>query len=254
MRRIVLCEGPADIAALREIGISLFGAQVQRTPLSAGAAGETRKLLLTVQGSQVEITAVERAKSGLPGALATKLHGLPFENSSDDRDALERITVLFDPDAESPDRMHASLADAVSASAKAWKLDGSPGDWVARRDASEAVIVRVVPWRSPGSVVDGLPDWQNLERLLCHVAAAAYPAEAETVERWLGELSKAGKNPSWKAALHLWCAVVEPKADESNAPARFLHQNQTCRPHALEAIRQVSLFNDLSTALGFSQS
>jgi hypothetical protein len=254
MRRIVLCEGPADIAALREIGISLFGAQVQRTPLSAGAAGETRKLLLTVQGSQVEITAVERAKSGLPGALATKLHGLPFENSSDDRDALERITVLFDPDAESPDKMHASLADAVSASAQAWKLDGSPGDWVAHRDASQAVILRAVHWRSPGDVVDGLPDRQNLERLLCHVTAVAHPNEAKMVERWLSEISEAGRKPGWKAALHLWCALVEPKTDESNAPARFLHQNQTCRPHARVAIEQVSLFKDLSLALGFSQS
>jgi hypothetical protein len=82
----------------------------------------------------------------------------------------------------------------------------------------------------------------------------AYPTEAKTVERWLGEISEAGKQPSWKAALHLWCALVEPKADESNAAARFLHQNETCRPHARTAIEQVSLFKDLSLALGFSQS
>lgn len=254
MKRIVLCEGPADIAALREIGVSLFGAQVQRNPPSAGAAGETRKLLLIVQGSEVEITAVERAKSGLPGALATKLHGLPVENSADDLSALERITVLFDPDDEPPERMYARLVDAACASAKAWKLDGSPGDWVARRNATQVVIVRAVPWRSPGSVIDNLPDSQNLERLLCHVTAVAYPSEAKIVGRWLGEISEAGKKLSWKAALHLWCALVEPKADESNAAARFLHQNQTCRPHARAAIEQVSLFKDPSTALGISQS
>lgn len=254
MRRLVLCEGPADIAALREIGISFFGAKPLPIPRSAGAAGENRKLLLLIEGSEVEITAVQRAKSGLPAALAIKLHGLPVENSSDDPNALERITVLFDPDDESPEETCVRLAAEVSANAKAWKLDGSPRDWVARRNANQTVIVRAVPWRSPGDVVDGLPGWQSLERLLCHVTAVAYPTEAKTVERWLGEISEAGKQPSWKAALHLWCALVEPKADESNAAARFLHQNETCRPHARTAIEQVSLFKDLSLALGFSQS
>jgi hypothetical protein len=254
MRRLVLCEGPADIAALREIGISFFGAKPLPIPRSAGAAGENRKLLLLIEGSEVEITAVQRAKSGLPAALAIKLHGLPVENSSDDPNALERITVLFDPDDESPEETCVRLAAEVSANAKAWKLDGSPGDWVARRNGNQAVILRAVSWRSPGNVVDGLPDWQNLERLLCHVTAVAYPSEAKIVERWLGEISGPGKKPSWKAALHLWCALVEPKSDESNAAARFLHQNQTCRPHARAAIEQVSLFKDLSLALGFSQS
>ena len=131
--------------------------------------------------------------------------------------------------------MHARLASEVSVGAKHWKLDGGPGDWVARRSV-QAVIVCAVHWRSPGNVVDGLPDRQNLERLLCHVTAVAYPTEAQTVERWLGEMSEAGKKPSWKAALHLWCALVGPKADEPNAPARFLHQDKTCQPHAREAI------------------
>jgi len=251
MRRLVLCEGPDDIVALREIGLSLFGAEVQRNPPWAGPAGETRKLFLTIQGGDVEITAVERAKSGLAGALATKLHGLPVDNSSDDPNALERITVLFDPDDEPTEKLCARLADEVAANAKAWKLDGSSGDWVARRDAGRDVIVRAVRWRSPGEVVGGLPNLQNLERLLCHVAALAYPTEAEMVERWLGEISKAGKKPSWKAALHLWSALVEPKSDPV---AKFLRQNKICRPHVQPALEHVSLFKDLSTALGFSQS
>ena len=97
---------------------------------------KTGSCFLLIEGSEVEITAVQRAKSGLPEALATKLHGLPVESSSDDPNALERITVLFDPDDESPEKMHARLAAEVSANAKAWKLEGSPGDWVARRNAT----------------------------------------------------------------------------------------------------------------------
>ena len=178
MKRVVLCEGPSDITALREIAISLFGAKVLRNPPSAGPGGVSRKLLLAIQANEVEITAVERAKSGLPEALATQLLGLPVEDRATDPNALERITVLFDPDDESPEKMYARLAAQVSAEAKAWKLEGKPGDWVARRDASESVALRAVPWRSPGDVVDGLPDYQNLERLICHIAASAYPDQA----------------------------------------------------------------------------
>jgi hypothetical protein len=114
------------------------------------------------------------------------------------------------------------------------------------------VVVRAVPWRAPGGTVDGLPDSQNLERLLCHVAAMAYPDKAKAVERWLGEMSSTGDSPSWKAAMHLWCALVEPKATESNATARFLRQNEVCRPHVTGVVRQVSLFKDLSEAFGIS--
>jgi len=148
--------------------------------------------------------------------------------------------------------MHASLADAVSASAQAWKLDGSPGDWVAHRSQPGCDPARG-PLALSRDVVDGLPDRQNLERLLCHVTAVAHPNEAKMVERWLSEISEAGRKPGWKAALHLWCALVEPKTDESNAPAGF--STRTDLPAACtRRIEQVSLFKDLSLALGFSQS
>jgi hypothetical protein len=251
MRRVVLCEGPEDITAIREIAILLFEAKTTSTQ-TPGAAGQPRKLSLNIQGCDVEITAGRRGKSGLPEELATKLLGLSVDNLGSAPNALQQITVLFDPDEEPRHRMYARLEEQIAAEAKSWKLEGQPGDWIARRNASETVVVRAVHWRSPGSVVDGLPDYQNLERLICYVAAKAYPQEAKMVERWLGEISAADKEPCWKAALHLWCALVEHKADERNAAARFLHQNDTCRPHVREAIQEVSLFRDLSQALGFS--
>ena len=182
-----------------------------------------------------------------------ELNQLPIKDRPDDPNALQCITVLFDPDDELPEKMWVRLADGVSAKAPKWSLEGSPGHWTARRGADEVVIVCAVHWRSPGDIVDGLPDKQNLERRLCYVAALAHPNEAKIVERWLGEIPQDGNKPSWKAALHLWCALIEPKASESNAAARFLHQNETCRPHVRSAIEQVSLFKDLSAALGFSQ-
>lgn len=251
MKRVVLCEGPEDVTAIREIATLLFDAKVQRTP-TAGAAGQPRQLFLSVQGCDVEITAGRRGKSGLPEELATKLLGLSVDDLGTAPNALQQITVLFDPDEEPLDRMYTRLVDRIAAEARSWKLEGQPGDWIARRNASETVVVRAVHWRSPGSVVDGLPDCQNLERLVCYVAAKAYPQEAKIVERWLGEIHATEKKPCWKAAVHLWCALVEHKSDERNAAARFLHQNDTCRPHVREAIREVSLFKDLSQALGFS--
>lgn len=254
MRRAVLCEGPDDVAALRELSISLFGATVLRRPTTAGPAGESRQLYLTVGQNEIVVTACRNGKSGLPGLLVAQLSQMPIKDRPEDPYFLQCITVLFDPDDEPSEMMYARLAEEVSAKATAWRLEGRPGDWSAHRNTDETVSVRAIPWRSPGDVVDGLPDKQNLERLLCHVAATAYPNEARIVERWLGEIPRGKQEPSWKAALHLWCALIEPKASESTAPARFLHQNQTCQPHVRGAIEHVSLLRDLSAALGLPRA
>ena len=104
-------------------------------------------------------------------------------------------------------------------------------------------VAATVHNRAPGGVVDGLPDFRNLERVLCEVLARAYEAEAEIVERWLTEIQS--RKPGWKAAVHLWCALVEEKASEGNIAARVLHQNSACKPHALAVLREAGLLADL---------
>ena len=132
--------------------------------------------------------------------------------------------------------------------------DTHPGcarTWTARREEGEELSLCAIPWRAPGPVVDGLPDNQNIERLLCAVAARAYPTEASIVERWLTKIqSVRNKAPKWKAALHLWCALVDEGASETNAAARFLHDNRALKPYVQQTLEEVKLWNDLRPLLG----
>src|SRR5262249_41264224 len=77
-RRIVLCEGPDDVAALREIATGIFRAV---TPASAGrtdastsgAAGQARGQVLLAGRARIEIRAVKTAKSQLAKAVPTEV-------------------------------------------------------------------------------------------------------------------------------------------------------------------------------------
>ena len=104
-------------------------------------------------------------------------------------------------------------------------------------------------WRAP-TFLDELPDLSNLERLLCGIAQLAYPKEAKVVERWLVEMNASTRSHAWKAALHLWCALVDPKTDERGAPARFLHQNEDCKAHVRPFLERVGLLRELTPLLG----
>lgn len=252
-RRIVLCEGPDDVAALREIAIGIFGAAVPRSGASstetrAGAAGQARGQLVLAGRTRIEIRAVKNAKSQIAKALATELAQLPPQIGGDGDQRIRQVAAVFDPDGEGAERFHRDVEREVGRGAKAWRFTAVKGGgvWIAQRDAGERLLVRAVAWRGPGAPVDGLADHQNLERLLCAIAARAYPAEATLVERWLTEIAQVRSAAAgWKAALHLWCALVEEKASDANAAARFLHQNKVCLPCVEPALREVSLLRDL---------
>jgi len=154
---------------------------------------------------------------------------------------------------------HAELEEAVREHATAWTLAvaGAPGVWVAERNLEDRVEVRAVDWRAPGGVLDGLPDEKNLERLLCAVLASAYPEEAPKVERWLTEIGEARaqarpalKSATWKAAIHVWLALIYEKVDEINAATRVLHQQDRCKSHVEPILEQVGLLRDLLPLLG----
>jgi hypothetical protein len=99
------------------------------------------------------------------------------------------------------------------------------------------LFITAIPWRSGDPVVDDLPDTQSLDRLLCAIAGRAHPGHTAMVERWLREArAELGVQPKWKAALHLWCALVEPAASPVNAATRFLGQNHNCTPHVSPAL------------------
>lgn len=244
--RHILCEGPDDLTALREIGLHAFGAQLDRqgAQRGAGAGGEARKALLRTATARVEIVAGRSGKSALPKEIAADLAQLPPQIEPQGEATVDKIAVVFDPDGDPEATFHRDIEKNVATQAKGWSLASkSPGAWTATREPGEIVEVVAIPWRAPGGVVDGLPDFRNLERVLCAVLARAYQAEAEIVERWLTEIQS--RKPGWKAALHLWCALVEEKASEVNIAAKVLHQSAACKPHAIAVLREVGLLADL---------
>lgn len=244
--RHILCEGPDDLTALREIALHAFGAQLDRqgAQRGAGAGGEARKAFLRTANARVEIIAGRSGKSALPKEIAADLAQLPPQIEPQGEATVDIIAVVFDPDGDPEASFHREIEKNIAGQATDWALaPKAVGAWTATREPGEIVGLVAIPWRAPGNVIDGLPDYRNLERVLCAVLARAYQPEAEIVERWLTEIQN--RKPGWKAALHLWCALVEEKASETNAAARVLHQNTACRPHALDVLREAGLLTDL---------
>jgi hypothetical protein len=251
MRRLFICEGPDDLAALRELFILIYEATVIKTGKPLPAAGEARSQMLRVKDQEIELIASPGAKSGLGDMAALLLEGAPRGDWTTDPAAIKWVCVVYDPDEQDENAYCAELSAAIERRARSWNVrQVSTGEWTAERGPFERVLIRAIPWRGPGPVADSLADKQSLDRLLCAVAARAFPDDALMVNKWLMELNTLGKNPGWKAALHLWCALVEEKASELNAPVRFLHQNPTCKPHVRGIVEEVSLLNDLTSLLG----
>lgn len=262
MRRLIFCEGPDDLNALRAIAQHLRWAQAPSRGATPGA-GQARSMRLQAGEAQIEIRvpsktggATGEGKSALARMVAAELDVLPPQMGARDESSVAVVGVVFDPDGETVTSFHAEVERAVRAHASKWALSsaGAPGVWRAQREASEVVEVRAVDWRAPGGVVGGLPDHMNLERLLCAVLAAAYPGEVARIERWLAELGAVRKDagrkpPGWKAAIHLWLAAVYEKADDLNAASRFLHQQSECKPHVESILAQTGLLSDLRPLL-----
>jgi hypothetical protein len=244
--RHVLCEGPDDLTALREIALYAFGAQIERAPAQVSAGGEARQAILRTGNTKTMIIVGRGGKTRLPVELAADLAQLPPQMSPQDEAAVEMIAVVFDPDGDPEETFHKEIEAKVADAAPGWSLSPEgAGAWIATRGAGERVGVRAIPWRAPGGVVDGLADHRNLERVLCAVLVRAYPGEAQIVGRWLTEIHAQGRAPGWKAALHLWCALVKESANELNAAAQFLRQDKACKPHSLDVLREVGLLADL---------
>lgn len=263
MKRLVLCEGPDDLNALRAIAQHLGWARPAAAATAAGA-GQERRAILAAGDTRIEIRvpsktggATGEGKSALARMVADGLHMLPPQIGPGDESSVGLVGVVFDPDDATVPSFHAEVENAVRTHAREWVLAGigAAGVWSARREAGELLEVRAVHWRAPGGVVDGLPDQMNLERLLCAVLVAAYPQDVEHIERWLTEIREvskaAGRKPgTWKAAIHVWLAAVHEKADDINAASRFLHQQRECKPHIERILAETGLLDDLRPLLG----
>jgi hypothetical protein len=160
------------------------------------------------------------------------------------------IGVVFDPNGAPVSTLHKKVADALRDGAPAWRTEVvAPGRWTARRANHEIIEIQAVHWRATTPIIRGLPDEQNLERLLHDVLAQAFTNEMALIERWLGEMAATGRSPSWKGVIHLWCALTDDKASEITVSERFLGQNKTCAPVAARVLQQTGLLADLAPLL-----
>jgi hypothetical protein len=253
--RWILCEGPEDVAAVREIATRFFGAKKDPTGggSSPGAGREIR--LRTPREGLLRVTAVPNAKSALPGYLATALSGRPPQTGARGDELVRRLVALYDPDEEGEPGFVRRVGDALRTKATDWTIQAHStcrgGAWLMRREDAK-VLVRTLAWRAGGDDHVALPRVQNLERVLCRVLVRAYPAEVEIVDRWLAEIGDwRGSEPKrramkWKAAIYLWSALVADHVPMQGAPDQFLGQHDPCKPHVESVLREAGLYGEFA--------
>lgn len=229
-QRLVLVEGPDDVAALRELGTRLFLAKKKEQASKPGA--RRKEAFISPSGISIELSIGLNAKDGLPKAVLQAVNGLPAQISGDEA-RTEKMAVFYDPDADKPGDFEARIDKELKALASSWKVQkNTPGHWLLRRDQEEAIELRAIAWKGAGALLDGLPDEQNLERLICQIMGSAYAGEQQRIETWLTAIQGARpllklKAPKWKAATLLWAALVDDQAtSEVGIASRFMGQHK----------------------------
>jgi hypothetical protein len=110
--RELFVEGPDDVGAIRELGTRFFGAQIPRPQtLGTKRASEDRTATVHISGGRtLKVVAARDGKSGLARMLENHLRARPPFTRRERRETQPgALGVLFDPDAESESKFHASI-------------------------------------------------------------------------------------------------------------------------------------------------
>lgn len=247
----IFTEGPDDVAALSEILFRWHNAAVDRSVSPSTAREREHRLrLLTADKSAVRgtvaITALGK-RDGLDDALMTFLRTRPIDATLRDRAA-----VVYDPDERATSDVEDALDTRLRSLETEWMIERNGPAWtLTRKELPQTIHVRTIAWTHPGAVLGGLPDRQNLERVLCAISARAWPAGDAVVAQWLQAIREFRANngvaraPTWKAAVHLWCALVDDAATEAAAVKRFLGQNPSALPFVRETLDEARIVTSL---------
>jgi len=128
-RRIILCEGPDDVAILREVLRRRFGC-------SEPSGNKVDHVTLrTDSGQLLELIRVRRAKSQL-AAMATSLIASATLDSP-----LERLGVCFDPDEEIEAQWRAGIFDRITPERPRELVEGIYR--VSRAPSEQCAVVRL---------------------------------------------------------------------------------------------------------------
>lgn len=262
----IFTEGPDDVAALTELLIRHGKRRVRTDPPSndqrSTATTRERMHQLAIYSEEptgvktgtIKIVAVVQ-ENVLPARMATEIANLPIHDPGGPE---RRFALVYDPDAWTVEDFEAAVSEALAAKATDWAIQQSGSSWTLQREG-ESVLLRAIPWCIDGDVLDSLPDVQNLERVLCTVLGETYPSGvttvAECIERFREQRKQLGidRDLSWKAAIHLWCALVDDAATDSTAPKRFLGQVEAFTRAAEAVCRRNGVVPALHELLGFSR-
>lgn len=251
IRVSIITEGPDDVAALTEILFRFFNARTAKS--ASPIVRERQQTLRLFEADKVtplgELTITALANDGaIDDLLVAKIRAQPSDGADK-----ERFALVYDPDERSVSDCEARFDGRIRAlEASGWTVERSNSVWkLVRAEPPTETSVRAIAWQGRCDTPPCLPDRQNLERLLCTINESTWPQGKTTVTRWLTEidaqravLGVAGK-PTWKTAIHLWCALVDDKASEAAVVKRFLGQNEAARTSVKQALLDAGILTAL---------
>ncbi len=207
VRRVaILCEGPQDLEALRELLCRSY-LMVPRRAISAGPSGGERKALLDSRTGDLSLELV--VGGGRPGLHA---RWVKFARDMSPSEPYSRIGVSFDPNGDAEQDWRRLVFEEAWGDATIQK--GPFGDYsapVAALGTARPVDVVPLPWASESPLAYGLSDHQSLDRILAAAARQLHPEFDPCVEAYLQCAARNGRSPGWKEAAKSWEALLFPK-------------------------------------------
>lgn len=242
--RRVLCEGRDDVAAIRAIGEAVFHARCIEPTNKNHPAGRLQNLQVG-ESVRIRVEAPTGGKDALPATAAAILDEMPPDATDSE---LALLALVYDPNGEGRQAFCDRVTKAIEKD-RTWRIEGRlQSDAVAKASATCSLQIRCIAWRDSDPITDanaalGASE-ENLERFLCAVAAKRYPEHKPMIARMLADISVL-EHPKrwkyWKAALHLWCAVVVPRSSAENVAAEFLQQDEVSTPHVRAVLQEAGL-------------
>ncbi len=225
---VVYCEGQDDVSALTGIIRATTGVKHRPSErFNKVAAARANRFDFGAFGTLDLIAkrpgADRGARPNRESAIDLATGDLLAPSPSD----VDRIGLCVDPEGDSREMLRSAIGPKVpNAMATEW-------GWVF--EGRELVLL---PWFVQSPVFDGLPDRHDLERVAIHALQVRDPAAAALVEPWLDQLAGHSEGRrSWKAAMHLFNAVLQPKRTEDGFYA-WLFEQPDLAATAIEALKQ----------------
>lgn len=199
--RRILCEGPDDRAALRELLTRGFEMKVRPR---ASSPPDARVELVPKAGGDllVEIVVAGSDEKVLARAVEAEQFGSPAT-------PVEILGLCFDPNGRTQEEQWRAWIEAglrplnPQPVGDGWRVSGPLG----------AASVLPLPWQSPRALPHyGLPDKHSLERIVIQALAEVHHDKHCAIADWTCRLSelKVDQRWVWKSALRLWNALVHP--------------------------------------------